>query len=187
MAYVGVADIIRDSAQGPAISTGNPTDLMIEGEGFLRVQTPDGERYTRNGVLSVSPDGILTSSDGYPVMGDKGDIVLKGSSFQINDQGEVWQNGHLADKLKVFTFANETQLERVGLNYFYYGGEPEGVKPVALPHVRQGFLEGSNVNAIKNLTDMIVAHRSYEAYQKAVSNYDQIMQRSSNSIGEVKA
>ena len=51
----------------------------------------------------------------------------------------------------------------------------------------QGFVEGSNVNAIKNLTAMIIAHRSFEAYQKAVSNYDKIMEKSSNSIGEIRA
>ena len=187
MAYVGIGDIARDRAQGPAIKTGSPTDLMIEGEGYLRVQTPDGERYTRNGVLTVSPDGILMSSDGYPIMGDKGDIVLKGSSFEVNDQGEVWQGKHLVDKIKLFKFDDEAGLERVGLNYLFYGGTPEGVKSVSNPQVRQGYLEGSNVNAIKNLTDMIIAHRSYDAYQKAVSNYDQIMQKSSNTIGEVRA
>ena len=54
MAYVGIADVMRDETQGPAIATGNPTDIMIEGEGLLGVNTPDGMRYTRNGSLSVS-------------------------------------------------------------------------------------------------------------------------------------
>ena len=82
---------------------------------------------------------------------------------------------------------DDAALERTGLNLFHYGGTPEGRRLVANPAVRQGYLEGSNVNAIKNLTDMIIAHRSYEAYQKAVSNYDQIMQKSSNTIGDLRA
>jgi flagellar basal-body rod protein FlgG len=187
IAYVGVADVQRDAQQGPAIDTKNPTDLMIEGDGMFAVHTPDGVRYTRNGSLGVTRDGVLVSKEGHPVLGEKGDVVVRQGAFQVNDRGEVWQDGHMVDRLQLHVFDDESALERAGLNLFYYGGEPEGVRVVANPQVRQGFLEGSNVNAIKNLTDMIIAHRSYEAYQKAVANYDQMMQKSSNTIGDVRA
>jgi flagellar basal-body rod protein FlgG len=187
MAYVGVADVSRDPTQGPPIQTQNPTDVMIEGEGMLAVHTPDGVRYTRNGSLAVSRDGVLSTKDGFPVLGEKGDIVVRAGAFQINDDAEVYQDGHLVDRIQLFRAADESTLERTGTNLFYYGGTPEGLKVVAQPQVRQGFLEGSNVNAIKNLTDMIIAHRSYEAYQKAVNDYDQMMQKSSNVIGEIRA
>jgi flagellar basal-body rod protein FlgG len=186
MAYVGVADVTRDDAQGPAIETKNPLDVMIEGEGMLVVATPDGERYTRNGALSVSRDGVLETKDGYPVLGDKGDILVHAGDVQINDSGEVWQDGHLVDRLRLVHFADASKLERIGGNLFFHGGPPEAVAPVAFPAMRQGYLEGSNVNAIKNLTDMIIAHRSYEAYQKAVQNYDSMMQKTSNSVGELR-
>lgn len=187
IAYVGIADVTRDAAQGPAIDTKNPTDIMIEGDGMLAVHTPDGTRYTRNGSLGVTRDGVLVSKEGHPVLGEKGDIVVRGGAFQVNDRGEIWQDGQMIDRLQLHVFDSDKALERTGFNLFHYGGPPEGVRVVANPSVRQGFLEGSNVNAIKNLTDMIVAHRSYEAYQKAVANYDQIMQKSSNSIGDVRA
>lgn len=187
IAYVGVADVVRDGAQGPAIDTKNPTDLMIEGDGMLGVHTPDGIRYTRNGSLGLTRDGVLVSKEGHPVLGEKGDIVVRAGAFSVNDKGEVWQDGQMIDRLQLYVFDDEAGLERAGLNLFHYGGPEEGRRVVANPQVRQGFLEGSNVNAIKNLTDMIIAHRSYEAYQKAVSNYDQIMQKSSNSIGDVRA
>lgn len=184
---VGVADMSRDNSQGPAVQTHNPTDLMVEGEGLFKVQTPDGERFTRAGNLTLSRDGVLSTQDGFPIMGEKGDIVVHGPGFQVNDTGEVWQDGHMVDRIQLFRFDDDKALERAGTNLFQYGGKPEGVKRIAMPQVRQGFIEGSNVNAIKNLTDMIVAHRSYEAYQKAVQNYDKMMEKSSNSVGDVRA
>jgi flagellar basal-body rod protein FlgG len=184
--YVGVADQVRDQAQGPAIETKNPTDIMIEGKGMLAVNTPDGMRYTRNGSLSVSRDGILVTKEGMPVLGEKGNIALGAAQFQINDSGEVWQGGQMVDRIALYEFDDDTMLERAGTNLLFYGGPEEARHQVRFPSMRQGYLEGSNVNAIKNITDMIIAHRSYEAYQKAVKNYDQMMEKSSNTIGEVR-
>ena len=185
--YAGVAEVKRDESQGSAMQTGNPLDVMIEGQGMLQVQTPDGTRFTRNGSLSLSSDGILMTRGGHPVMGDKGDILVRGGAFEINSSGEVWQDGNMIDRIKLVTFDESAELERTGGNLFFHGGEESGQRPVVDPQMKQGWLEGSNVNAIKNLTSMIVAHRSYEAYQKAISNYDRIMEKSSNAIGDVRA
>lgn len=185
--YTGVAEVYRDNLQGPAISTSNPTDLMIEGDGYFAIQTTEGTRYTRAGNLSLSPDGVLMNVNGQPVLGEKGNIVVKGTSFEVNPLGEVYQNGELVDRLMIHSFKNTDQLERIGNNQFFYQGAPGDVSTIEHPTIRQGFLEGSNVNAIKNLTAMIVAHRSFEAYQKAISNYDRMMDKSSNTIGEVRA
>lgn len=187
IAYVGVADVQRDATQGPAIATGNPSDLMIEGEGMFSVMTQQGVRYTRSGSFGVSPDGVLMTSFGHPVLGEKGNITVRAGAFQVNPRGEVYQDNELVDRIQLFQVKDEKQLERVGNNYFNYGGPAEGLETVQNPAIRQGFVEGSNVNAIKNLTAMIMAHRSFEAYQKAISNYDKMMDKSSNTIGEVRA
>ncbi|HYX34073.1 MAG TPA: flagellar hook-basal body protein [Oligoflexus sp.] len=188
MSYVGVAAMHKDMAQGPAITTHNPYDLMLEGQGFLSAQTPDGLRYTRAGDLTVSQDGVLVTKQGDPVLGEKGLIYVRGTQFEVNNRGEIFQDGQLMDRLKIVNFNNASDsLERVGNNYYQYAGRAEDIQPARSTTIRQGFLEGSNVNAIKNLTGMIVAHRSYEAYQKAVSNYDQMMEKSSNAIGDVRA
>lgn len=187
MSYTSIAEVERDLSQGTAIGTQNPFDLMIEGDGYFSVQTPDGPRYTRAGDMTLSPDGALVTKAGHPVMGEKGAIYLRGTEFQVNQRGEIYQDGQLMDRLLVHRFDDEKQLERVGNNYFFYESDPEAVHRVDHPQIQQGYLEGSNVNAIKNLTAMIIAHRSYEAYQKAVSNYDQIMDKSSNTIGSVRA
>jgi flagellar basal-body rod protein FlgF len=187
IAFVGIADIDRDVSQGPAVETKDPTDFMIDGEGLFAVQTEDGVRYTRSGDFKISTDGVLMTSSGHPVMGERGNIFVRSNSFEVNPRGEIYQDGELVDRVKVFEFADQKQLERTGDNYFFFGG-PDSERTVAENStVRQGYLEGSNVNAMKNLAAMIIAHRSYEAYQKAISNYDKMLEKGSNSIGEVRA
>ncbi len=187
MSYVGIAAMERDFSQGSAINTKNPTDLMLEGEGFFKVQSPEGVRYLRGGDLTLSQDGTLVTKQGDPVQGEKGSISLRGSEFTINNRGEIFQDGQYLDKIQIVAFKDNHDLERVGKNYYYYGGREEDAFVPVKTTVQQGFLEASNVNSIKNLTSMIVAHRSYEAYQKAVANYDKMMEKSSNSIGDVRA
>lgn len=187
MSYVGVADVVRDNTQGPAITTHNPTDMMIEGEGYFSIQTNEGIRYSRAGDFTLSPDGALVDKGGFPILGEKGVIYLRSNQFQVNQSGEIYQDGQLIDRINLTQFKDNADLQRVGNNYLFFGGAPEQMSKVEHPSIRQGYLEGSNVNAIKNLTAMIISHRSYEAYQKAVSNFDQMMEKSSNSIGEVRA
>src|SRR5690606_29984939 len=111
--------------------------------------------------------------------------LLRGGGFEINQMGEIWQDGALVDRLQVFEFDNPEGLERSGFNYFLYEGPEGSVKAREFAAVRQGFLEGSNVNAIQNITSMIISHRSLEAYQKAIQTYDRVMDRTANSIGEI--
>lgn len=187
IAYAGVsADVRDDDSQGPAGITHSPTDIMIEGRGMFLVQTPDGDRYTRAGNFTLNPNGVLTTQAGHPVQGERGAIVLRSQKFEVNRLGEVYQDGQLVDRLLVYDFPHDASLERTGQNYFYFEGPNEHRLRVDAPSMRQGFLEGSNVNAMKNLTAMILAHRSYEAYQKAVSNFDKMMDKSSNTLGEVR-
>lgn len=187
VAYVGVAGVRLDSSQGSAIKTGNPLDLMLEGKGFFEVQTPNGTRFTRSGDFSISPDGVLAHKSGHAIMGTRGTIALGQGAFEVNTLGEVYQNNKFIDKLKIHEFAIQEDLEKIGENLFFYGGSEGTAKLSSTTQVRQGFLEGSNVNAIENLTSMIKAHRSYEAYQKAVKNYDKMMERSHQDLGQVRA
>lgn len=186
LSYVGIAGIEPDYTQGPAITTHNKLDFMIEGKGFFQVQNREGIRYQRAGDLTLSQDGALSTKLGDPILGEKGAIYIRSNNFHVNKNGEVYQDGQYIDRIQVFDFKNTKALERVGGNYYLYSGPEEDVIRDGKAQIAQGFLEGSNVNAVKNLTALIVSHRSYEAYQKAVSNYDQMMDKSSNSIGEVR-
>ncbi len=187
IAYVGVAGIERDQSIGPTITTNNPLDVMLEGPGLFAVSTTTGTQYTRDGSLTLGPNGALTSKRGDAVMGEKGLIFLQGGEVEINALGEIYQKGQFVDRLLVFQPDDHNALERVGGNMYMHNGSPESLKRIEHPAIRQGYLEGSNVNAIRNLTSMILAHRSFEAYQKALANYDRMMDKSSNQLGEVRA
>lgn len=183
--YVGVSGVTRNDQQGPAIETKNPLNLMLDGQGFFSVHTKEGVRYTRDGAFSLNANGLLTDWSGNPILGEKGNIFLNDGPVEVNSIGEIYQNGEFIDKILVYQFAAKNQLEKVGSNHFFYKGRAEEIEIIKTPGVKQGYLEGSNVNAIKNLTNMILAHRSYEAYQKALTNMDKMMDISSNSIAQV--
>ncbi len=185
--YVGVSDVHKDFSQGPVIQTKNPLDMMIEGEGFFAIQTTNGMRYTRAGSFTLNDNGALVDKFGNPVIGEKGNIFLRDNDFEVNHLGEVYQDGQMVDRLLVYKFDDPSALEKVGQNQFFYGGLEEGRQLSPSARISQGALEGSNVNAIRNLTSLILAHRSYEAYQKSIKNYDSMMEKSSNTIGEVRA
>ena len=187
VSYVGVSGVHRDFSQGSPVETKNPLDLMIEGEGFFAFHTKDGIRYGRAGALTLNQDGALVDKNGFPILGEKGNIYLHGKELKINPSGEIWQDGQFMDRLSIFRFHQPEQLEKTGLNQFFYTGPEEGREPSPKAVVRQGYLEASNVNAIKNLTSMILAHRSFEAYQQAVKHYDNMMEKSNNTLGEVRA
>ncbi|SME87851.1 flagellar hook-basal body protein [Pseudobacteriovorax antillogorgiicola] len=187
LSYVGIAGIETDFTQGPAINTHNKLDLMIEGQGMFSVQTNEGIRFQRAGDLTLNQEGALASKAGDPILGEKGVVYLRSNQFHVNRLGEVYQDGEFIDRIQIYQFKSPEALERVGNNYYFYGGPADDVSQSETATLKQGFLEGSNVNPIKNLTALIVSHRSYEAYQKAVSNYDQMMDKTSNSLGEVRA
>jgi flagellar basal-body rod protein FlgG len=185
--YVAVADVHKDLAQGPAISTSNPSDLMVQGAGYFSISTPDGVRYTRDGSFTRQPGGALTTADGNPVLGENGAVFLGSAEFTVNAMGEIYQKDVLVDRLKLVSFDNPQALEKVGSNQLIYNGEEAEIREDRASVVHQGKIEGSNVNPMKNMTDLIVAHRSFEAYQKAMQNFDSMMEKSANQIGVVQA
>lgn len=185
MSYVGVSGVVRDKSQGTVIETKNPLDVMVEGDGYIGVNTKQGIRYTRNGSLSMNSNGNLVDFLGNPIIGEQGNILIAGKNIEINPLGEVYQDGEYVDRIQLYTTPDEAQMEKVGTNYYIFNGNQDDMTTVENPTMRQGYLEGSNVNAIKSLTNMILAHRSYEAYQKAVKNMDSMMDKSANSIGQL--
>lgn len=185
MEYVTLSEVRTSHLQGPMIKTNNPLDIAVQGDGFFEVMTPFGERLTRDGSFSISNDGILITKNGAVVQGENGAISgLNGKELRILPTGEVYMGKEFIDKLKVIAFKDHTLLERLGENLWIHNGAPENIKaPVG--EISEGYLEGSNVNPMRNLTNMIIAHRSYEALQKNVKSQDETMQYA-NKISEVQ-
>lgn len=185
MAYVAVSDVRTSLVQGGLQKTGNPLDLAIQGNGMFVVNTPFGERYTRDGSFSLTPDGVLVTKNGALVQGENGAIAgLKEGDVQILPSGEVFLGDRFVDKIKTVAFNDTKSVQKLGDNLFVHDGPPDNIiAPTG--EVTQGYLESSNVNPMRNLTNMIVAHRSYEALQKAVKTHDETLQLSSSKVGNV--
>ncbi len=173
-----------DFTQGSIMHTGNPGDLAIEGEGFFQVETPQGVRYTRDGSFHVNQDGSLVTTEGYPLLGAGGRISLTGPdfSFSVDQSGDVSQGGQIVDKLSVVKLPNPSRLTRVGDGYFSC---PDSPVLADNSTVVQGSIEQSNVNIVKDLTDLIAAMRSYEGYQKYIKSSDDVTTKAVNELGRV--
>jgi flagellar basal-body rod protein FlgF len=152
----------RDTAPGPIRQTGNPLDLAIQGEGFFVVETPRGERYTRAGHFSLGADGRIVDAEGNALLSDQGRPIAVGpadTNIQVRgDGGIVSANGPLG-RLRVVRFADEQRLRAEGQRLFAADDEPE---TVARPAVVQGALEGSNVQAIVEMTRMMEGLREFQ-------------------------
>ena len=153
---------------GPLLATNRELDLALTGSGYFVVETPRGIRYTRNGSLFIGNGAVLTTADGFPVLGERGRITVGPGKLTVNGQGEVFLNGSRIDRLKFVTFQNPGGLLREGSSLL---APEDGQKEIAAAsmEVRQGYLEQSNVNAIASVVGMVAILRQFEAIQKSVS------------------
>ncbi len=172
--------------QGSLDATGGDLDVAIDGNGYLEVQMPSGQTgYTRDGALKRSAEGLIVTSDGYPVAPGI-TIPSDARGLTISPSGEVWADfadrvdPELIGQLTISSFPNEKGLEAVGSNLFLespasgvaFSGTPgqEG-----LGTLRHGYLEGSTVDAVREVTELIKAQRGYELNAKVITAADQML------------
>ena len=184
---VKVQGTARIDTQGTLQTTGNALDLSLDGDGYFQVQLPGGELgYTRAGNFSRSPEGLLITSEGYQV--NPGITVPEGAtsitigmdgtvSAQLAGQAEASELG----QIQVASFPNAAGLQATGDNYLKEtaasGAANLGVAGVeGRGRIRQGTLEGSNVNVVEELVDMIETQRAYEVNSKMISATDEMLQ-----------
>ncbi|CUH79713.1 flagellar basal-body rod protein FlgG [Tropicibacter naphthalenivorans] len=173
-------------AQGSLSATGGDLDVAIEGNGYLEVTLPSGQAaYTRDGGLKRTGEGLIVSSDGFPVSPEI-TIPADALSVSINAQGEVFAYfadnaaGQQLGQLTLAGFTNPKGLEAIGANLFT---ETEASGPAlqstpgvdGLGTLRQGYLEDSSVDAVKEISDLIEAQRGYELNSKVISAADQML------------
>lgn len=155
-------------AQGTLSQTGSPLDLAIEGEGFFLVETPDGERLTRNGSFALSAEGDLVTHDGNRVLDAGGAPVFippDGGELGISGDGTISSDGRLVAQIGLVMPADATGMIREGGVMFR---SEAGTEPVLAPMVRQGFLENANVDPIGQIARMIEVQRAYEMGQSFI-------------------
>ena len=173
-------------AQGSLSSTGGDLDLAIEGEGYLEITLPSGAAaYTRDGALQRSADGLIVTSDGHAVAPGI-TIPDDARSISINAEGEVYAyfvgeiDPQVLGQFTLADFSNAKGLEALGGNLFVETGA-SGPAIVSTPGldglgtVRQGYLEESSVEAVREITELIEAQRGYELNAKVITAADQML------------
>ena len=181
-----------DFTHGSLKNTGNDFDLALVGDGFFCVQKPDGVHYTRKGNFTLNQDGVLVTGNGFPVVGDGGPIEVKGSEnphrfkkFTVDEEGNVSVDGKHVDSLRIVNFDEPGKLLKMGDTLF----KPEENSPPPVDakdfKISQGFVEISNVDVVKMMTEMIEVLRGYESYQKVIRTADEASSRSINEVGKV--
>ncbi len=173
-----------DFTQGGLQSTENPYDLAIQGNGFFRLQTPDGIRYTRDGRFIRDAQNTLVSVEGFPVLNDSNQkITLPVGDMAVGPDGKIEVNGQAVAQLGISTFADPwTELVSDRGNMFAGPAQSTGTPDW---QIAQSYLEMSNSNPTYLMTEMIQVARSYEAAQKMVQNQDELLGKTIASLGRI--
>lgn len=189
--FVEAAGTQTHFSQGGLKATGNVFDVALEGSGFFEVLTPQGPRLTRNGAFTVDGQGRLVTKDGNAVLleGAPGAdpesraINLTGRNVTISYSGEVYDSGNLVGRLSLIDVGNKDALQKVGSSLYTLKNnlDPQ-LTQAASAQTHQGYLEGSNVNLIQEMTDMIATQRVFESTQKAIQSYDQMEEKLVNQV-----
>ena len=189
--YVDLDGTYTDFQQGALKQTGNPLDVSIEGDGLFEVLAPEGIRLTRSGSFAIDPDGRLVTKQGFPILKDGGagqdpatrTIKLNLSNVTVSASGEVFQDGQSAGRLSILRAGNKDALQKVGGSmYALRDGLDPDLRVATDAKVGQGYLEQSNVNIVREMTDMIAATRTFESTQKAIQAYDQMQGKVVNEV-----
>lgn len=194
--YVDVAGTSTNFEQGALKLTGNPLDIGIEGDAFFEVATPAGVRMTRNGHFTINADGIVVNKHGHPLLisGFDGQ-TLEDRFIRVDDKkeinitvkGDIFINGANQGQLALVTATEKDSLHKQGDSMFSVRENFENqIVPAKQFRVHQGAFEQSNVNIVKEMTDMINATRVFESTQKVIQAYDQMNQKLTNEVPRLR-
>ena len=183
---LAVDDVYTDFSTGVFRQTTADLDLALNGSGFFAVSTTDAsgnviERYTRDGSFSLTENGTLVTNDGKVVLGENGTIQIPSGNITINDNGDVYSGENYVDRIKIVDFENKQSLRKFGDNL--YDTTAQSVEVPFEGKVLQGYLEGSNVKAVREMVDMITLSRNYETNQRAISTMDDTLAKAVNDLG----
>jgi flagellar basal-body rod protein FlgF len=186
----------HDFAQGATEQTDNPLDVAIDGDGFIAVQTPNGQpSYTRNGAMQINATGQLVTTDGNIVLGTNGPIVLQQGDSDLTISGDgtvtVRQAGNpqadtIRGKLQIVSFADPQALSKAGGSLF---AAPAGVapQPPGNNRVIQGAIEKSNVSAVGEMTRMIEVMRTYTSIAQMLQQQGDLHKTAIQRLAEIPA
>jgi flagellar basal-body rod protein FlgF len=183
----------RNMRAGALQHTGNPLDVAINGDGYLAVQTPGGERYTRNGSLQINAQGQLVTSDGSQVLGDSGPITFQPTDHNVAItpdgrvtvvEGNATNTESVRGQIRIVAFAAPQQLQKEGNNNYV---APAGVAAAPDPTSRliQGTIEKSNVNGVVEISRLIEISRAYAQVAQLLQNQSDLHKNAISQLANV--
>ena len=171
---------------GETMPTRRELDVAIQGDGFFEAKMPDGSMaYTRSGEFRLRPDRTLVTGAGLEVMADGGNpiVLLPGQGqIVIGQDGTVSQGTTSLGKLSIQKFSNPSALMPT-VGGMFVAGADAGKSAVEEPELMQGYLEQSNVQPLREMVDLVIISRAYEANQKMITTIDQQMQKALEALG----
>ena len=193
VSFVQDRGTFRDMSQGSTEQTKNPLDVAIDGSAFLAVQTPAGERYTRDGGLHLNNQGQLVTAAGNLVLGTAGPIVFQPTDHDINitPDGTITvaegtgRTDAVRGTLRLVSFSDAQQMLKEGLNLYSAGeGAPQ---PDTKSVVRQGYIEKSNVNAVSEMSRMMEVSRAYTQISTLLQQQSDLQKNAIQQLADVPA
>lgn len=180
---VKIGETYTDFSQGSLRDTGNTYDIALGGSGFFNIEftSKAGEtstKYTRDGGFTITKEGYLVTKDGDYVLGENGRIQLSttAGTTVFDRNGDIYQDDRLVASLKISDFEDTNYLTHYGETMW---DAKEGAVEIDVedPDVRQGYLEMSNANVVKEMVNMITISRHYESNQKMLTSFDETLEK----------
>jgi flagellar basal-body rod protein FlgG len=203
-AYVQTEGTYTDFSQGRVKMTGNPLDVALDGKGFLEVLGPQGVRYTRHGSLKLSSEGMLVTTDGYPILSPGGgpnaqpasreellerairiDTTKPGGRLVITTDGKIYQDKAQVGQLAVTEFVDTKLLQKEGSSMYRNDVAANVAQDASSTRLEQGSLETSNVNSVAEMVELLKANRMFEANEKVIRTYGDMEGRAVNDLGKL--
>ncbi len=190
IAYVMDHGVVRDTDPGTMIPTNNPLDIFINGRAYLSVEGSDGQTvYTRNGRMSLDADRNLILLSGEKVLDENGQAIQfdeDDTDIHIAKDGSVSSNNGERGRLGIVSFANEQAMKRRGSSLYETDQAPQQPENMNDFNIRQRAYEGSNVNAIESMVEMIDVMRAYERASRQSSSYEDMRKDSLDRLARTR-
>jgi len=186
VAYASEGENFVSRRTGAISYTGNPLDVAVTGEAWLAIEGPNGAVYTKDGRFHLSDSGDLLSSAGYPVLDAGGSAITidpAGGPIAIADDGMITQNGRQLGAIGLFLIPETATLSRFENAGVIPNEEAQPVEDLTVNGVRQGFVEGANVNPVREMTRLIEVTRAFEYAASAMQQQEDIASQSIKTLG----
>lgn len=178
-----------DIRQGNIVPTYNPLDMAITGDGYFKVRTPEGDKYTRNGSFTANSQGEITTQQGYQLLTDSGQPMALpegGTDFNIREDGiaQVFVDGILEEIGQVGVFRSENPQAFEAAGDGLYSATNVTRANVESYKIRGGMIESSNVNSVSEMVDMIEISRAVSSSVKTIKDLNDLVRRAIETIGK---